>query len=153
MDGPEEEQGVLGETSQVTVEVVAWVTRLVGGDGTRRKHFQEVVPQGATVRSVLAQFSSRFPQLGEALWDKGGRELAEHIEVLVNDAVLGVTHSLGSEMRDGDRITLVGAYIGGSLHTRIEPAITKRVRHAPTRCVPSLQPREPGRQVRSGEEP
>ncbi len=106
-------EGDAGRPVRVTVEVVAWVTRLIGGDGTRRKQIEEVVPQSATVRSVLVQFGSRFPQLREALWDTGGRELAEHIEVLVNDAVLGVTHSLDSEVRDKDRITLVGAYIGG----------------------------------------
>jgi molybdopterin converting factor small subunit len=109
----EQKQAGLTKTKQVTVEVIAWVTRLVGGDGTRRRHFEEVVPQSATVRSTLTQFSSRFPQLDEALWDKGSHELAEHIEVLVNDAVLGVTHSLDSEVTDGDRITLVGAFIGG----------------------------------------
>lgn len=105
--------GDAGQPVRVTVEVVAWVTRLIGGDGTRRKQFEEAVPQSATVRSVLAQFSSRFPQLQEALWDAGGLELAEHIEVLVNNAVLGVTHSLDSEVTDKDRITLVGAYTGG----------------------------------------
>lgn len=113
MVNQEKEQAGITEAKQVTVEVVAWITRLIGGDGTRRQHFREVVPAGATVRSVLQQFCTRFPQLAEALWDTGGRELAEHIEVLVNDAVLGITHSLESEVKDGDRITLVGAYIGG----------------------------------------
>jgi molybdopterin converting factor small subunit len=109
----EKQQADITEAMQVTVEVVAWITRLIGGDGTRRQHFGEVVPAGATVRSALQQFCTRFPQLGEALWDTGGRELAEHIEVLVNDAVLGITHALESEVKDGDRITLVGAYMGG----------------------------------------
>lgn len=100
---------------QVTVEVVAWVTRFVGGDGTRRRYFGEAVPPGTTVRSMLQHLGQLFPQLGEALWDQGGRDLAEHIEVLVNDTVLGVTHSLESEVKNGDRITLVGAYMGGSV--------------------------------------
>jgi molybdopterin converting factor small subunit len=98
---------------QVTIEVVAWVTSLVGGDGTRRKRFIEAVESGATVESVLRQFSRRFPRLADALWDRRGGGLAEHIEVMMNDAVLGVTHSLGSPVKDGDRITLVGAFIGG----------------------------------------
>ena len=98
----------------VTVEVVAWVTRFVGGDGTRRTLFQEHVAADATVRSVLGQVSDRHFALREALWDAAGRELSEHIEVLVNDAVLGLTHSLDSPVRDGDRITLIGQYTGGS---------------------------------------
>jgi hypothetical protein len=32
---------------------------------------------------------------------------------MVNNAVLGVTHHLDSEVLDGDRITLLGQYMGG----------------------------------------
>jgi hypothetical protein len=62
---------------------------------------------------VLHGVSRRFPALHNALWDRRTGELGEHIEVLVNDAVLGVTHSLDSEVLDGDRITLIGQYVGG----------------------------------------
>ena len=103
-----------GGTVGVTVEAVAWVTRFVGGDGTRRKIFTEALAPGATVRSVLADLSRRHAELQEALWDRGHpTELSEHIEVLVNDAVLGLAHTLDSPLRDGDRITLVGQYAGG----------------------------------------
>lgn len=101
------------EIGHVTVEAVAWVTQFVGGDGTRRKLFQEAVAPGATVRSVLQQVSDRFPKLDEALWQRPGGALAEHIEVLVNDAVLGIGHDLDSPVQPGDRITLIGQYTGG----------------------------------------
>ncbi|MBI3076675.1 MAG: MoaD/ThiS family protein, partial [Deltaproteobacteria bacterium] len=45
--------------------------------------------------------------------DRASGELGEHIEVLVNDAVLGVAHALDSPLQDGDRITLLGQYLGG----------------------------------------
>jgi molybdopterin converting factor small subunit len=98
---------------KITVEAVAWVTRFVGGDGSRRRVFHEVARPGDTVRTVLRALTARFPQLHEALWDQGTGELGEHIEVLVNDAVLGVTHTLASEVQEGDRITLIGQYVGG----------------------------------------
>lgn len=101
------------EILHVTVEAVAWVTQFVGGDGTRRRIFDEAVPPGATVRSVLLGLCARFPALRQALWDRAGNDLAEHIEVLVNDAVLGLTHSLDSPVGEGDRITLLGQYTGG----------------------------------------
>jgi len=97
----------------VTVEAVAWVTRFVGGDGSRRRAFRETAHPGDTVRAVLRRLSERFPELHQALWDRRGEELAEHIEVLVNDAVLGVAHTLDSPVREGDRITLIGQYVGG----------------------------------------
>ncbi len=98
---------------QVTVEAVAWVTRFVGGDGSRRQAFREKTRPGDTVRAVLRRLSGRFPDLDAALWDRRSGDLGEHIEVLVNDAVLGVTHTLESPVRDGDRITLIGQYVGG----------------------------------------
>jgi molybdopterin converting factor small subunit len=101
------------DPAHVTVEVVAWVTQFVGGDGTRRRLFEEVVSPDDTVRDVLTRLGLRHAALRSALWERPGGELAEHIEVLVNDAVLGLTHSLDSPVRDGDRITLVGQYVGG----------------------------------------
>jgi molybdopterin converting factor small subunit len=97
----------------VTVEVVAWVTRFVGGDGSSRRVFHETMQPGTTVRHALQGLSARFVTLSEALWDAGRHELSEHIEVLVNDAVLGVRHTLDSPLADGDRITLIGAFTGG----------------------------------------
>ena len=98
-------------TATVPVEVVSWVTKFTGGDGTGRRVFEEPLAGAATVRSVLQAVSARFPELRAALWH--GEELGEHIEVLVNDAVLGISHTLDSRLAPGDRITLLGQYMGG----------------------------------------
>jgi molybdopterin converting factor small subunit len=97
--------------AMVPVEVVSWLTKLVGADGSGRRVMEEPLTSGATVRSVLLGLSRRYAALHEALWHDG--QLGEHIEVLVNDAVLGVAHDLDSPLRPGDRITLLGQYMGG----------------------------------------
>jgi len=99
-------------TATIPVEVASWVTKFVGGDGTGRRVLEEPLTSGVTVRSVLAGVSSRYPELAAALWH--GRELGEHIEVLVNDAVLGIAHSLDSPLKPGDRITLLAQFMGGA---------------------------------------
>jgi molybdopterin converting factor small subunit len=96
-----------------TVEVTTWVTKLVGGDGTGRRLFEEPFAAGETVGDVLRRCSARFPELDAALWAPGRRSLGESIEVIVNDAVLGVAHELDSPLADGDRITLLGQFMGG----------------------------------------
>jgi molybdopterin converting factor small subunit len=98
---------------QVEIEVVAWITKFVGGDGSTRKVYQEPLKDGDTVRKVLRRLSGRFPQLHKALWDHDTSDLAEHIEVLVNDAVLDLTHTLESPLHTGDRLSLIGQYLGG----------------------------------------
>jgi molybdopterin converting factor small subunit len=95
----------------VPVEIVGWPTRFVGGDGATRRLFEEPLADGATVRSVLRGLSRRFPELDAALWH--GSNLGEHIEVLVNDAVLGIKHELDSPLEPGDRLALLAQFMGG----------------------------------------
>lgn len=97
----------------IDIEVVAWVTKFVGGDGSTRQVYQEPLRDGDTVRQVLRRLSGRFPQLHKALWDPNTGDLAEHIEVLVNDAVLDLTHTLDSPLQQSDRLALIGQYLGG----------------------------------------
>ena len=103
-----------GEPLRVRVEVLSWVNQYAGGPGTGEVVLTEEAKPGATVRDVLRQVSERFPALGRALWDAGSsREIGDNIEVMVNNAVLGVSHDLDSALADGDRITLLGQYMGG----------------------------------------
>jgi len=94
-----------------TVEVTTWVTKLVGGDGSGSHVVEEPVDSGETVRDVLRRYSARYPALDAALWD--GATLGAHIEVLVNDAVLGVAYDLDTLLTGGERITLLGQFMGG----------------------------------------
>ena len=101
------------ETGELEIEVVAWITKFVGGDGSTRKVFYLPLRGDDTVRRVLRRLSGRFPQLHKALWDPVTGDLAEHVEVLVNDAVLDLTHSLESPVDRNDKIALIGQYLGG----------------------------------------
>jgi molybdopterin converting factor small subunit len=96
----------------VPIEIASWITKFVGGDGSGRRVVDEPLAPGATVRSVLTGLSAKFPELHKALWH--GKDLGEHIEVLVNDAVLGIEYDLDSPLRPGDRITLLAQFMGGA---------------------------------------
>ncbi len=97
-----------------TIEVTTWVTRCVGGDGSGSRLFEEPVAPDDTLRTLLRRWSARFPELEAALWNPARTDLGEHIEVLVNDAVLGVTHQLDSPLQGGERVTLLGQFMGGA---------------------------------------
>ena len=97
----------------VRLEFISWASTFVGGDGNERKFFDEQVPVGATLRDVLKKMSRRYRSLDEALWHNGSGELAEHLEIAINDALMGIHHTLDSEMKEGDLILLMGQYMGG----------------------------------------
>ena len=99
--------------SRAEIEVTTWVTKHAGGDGTGSKLFDEPIGRGDTPRTVLRRFTQRFPELDAALWSPDHSELGSHIEVLVNDAVLGVAHDLDTPLTGGERITLLGQFMGG----------------------------------------
>jgi molybdopterin converting factor small subunit len=102
------------DTITVHVELISWVNQFVGGPGTGATEFHERVPPGETVRAVLNRVSDRFPRLKAALWDENDRSrIGSHIEIIVNDAILGVAHDLDSPLQQNDRIILAGQYIGG----------------------------------------
>ncbi len=101
------------DAGELEIEVVAWITKFVDGDGSTRKVFHLPLRADDTVRKVLRRLSGRFPQLHKALWDPATGGLAEHIEVLINDAVLDLTHNLDSPICRSDRIALIGQYLGG----------------------------------------
>ncbi len=98
---------------KVSVELMAWATTFVGGDGSDRKHLEVDAFPGDTVRAVLKRLSARHPALDKALWHEGTDALSEHLEVAVNDALLGIHHTLESEVKAGDTILLMGQYMGG----------------------------------------
>ena len=99
------------DVGTVPVECAGWVTRFIGGNGGGRRIFDEPLTEPATVRSLLRGLTNRYPELAEALWH--GNDLGEHIEVLVDDAVLGIDHTIDSRLGPRDRITLIGQYLGG----------------------------------------
>jgi hypothetical protein len=101
------------KASRADIEVTTWVTRHVGGDGSGTRLFPEPIQRGDTVRTALRRFTHRFPELDSALWSPDHSELGSHIEVLVNDAVLGVTYDLDTPLIGGERITLLGQFMGG----------------------------------------
>ncbi len=103
----------LPDRATVTVEVTTWVSKYVGGDGSGARVFEEPIAPGEKLGDLLQRYSMRFPELDAALWDATRTALGEHIEVLVNDAVLGVSHDLDTPLGGGERITLLGQFMGG----------------------------------------
>jgi len=99
-----------GEPFTVTIETVAWVNSFLGSGGASRR-FEEPATPGECVRDILVRFANRYPKLKEALWE--GREIGPHIEIIINNVILGEEYTLDSPLKEGDEIMLMGQYIGG----------------------------------------
>jgi len=102
-----------GSGFTVIVETISYINDMLDHSSASQREFPEPAHTGDTVRTVLRRFSDRYPRLKEALWDPDTGEIGGHVEVIVNDAILGMRHTLDSIVNDKDRIVLLGQYIGG----------------------------------------
>jgi len=97
----------------IPIEVTTWVTRHVAVDGSGSSSSPSPSPRG---RRCGRSFGAG-PRVSPSSTRRSGvpttPKLGEHIEVVINDAVLGVTHELDSPLKPGDRITLLGQFMGG----------------------------------------
>lgn len=97
---------------EVTVEVLTWVNRLVGGSGSGSVVLRERLDPDDSVESVLRRFSERHPALHAQLWERDGA-ITENLHVMVNHKMIGDTHTLRSRLAPGDTVSLLGQFSGG----------------------------------------
>ena len=121
----EQDKTVTAEKPKVRIEVFAWLTRYVGGDGGGRKFYTEEFTPGESLRTVVRRVSRGFPALDHILWDPDTGQLGASVEIIVNDAFLGITHTMDSELQDGDTITLLPAWDRGRFSPQSEDRRTK----------------------------
>ncbi len=95
----------------IEIEAVSYVNQFVGGSGAGTLELAVAAVPGDTLRTVLQKLCGQHPRLREVLWDKGS--LGPHIEIVVNGEVLGGSRTLESPAQPGDKLMLIGQYIGG----------------------------------------
>jgi molybdopterin converting factor small subunit len=100
------------DRGEVTVEVLTWVNRLVGGPGSGTETLHEPLEDNDTVESTLRRFSQRHPALNAQLWERDGA-ITENLHIMVNHKMIGDTHTLRSHLEPGDTISLLGQFSGG----------------------------------------
>ena len=80
----EQDKTVTAEKPKVKIEVFAWLTRYVGGDGGGRKFYTEEFTPGESLRTVVRRLSRNYPALDHILWDPEtgqlGRVRGDHCE-------------------------------------------------------------------------
>ena len=72
---------------------------------------RQVPAQGDTVRAVLEDLTSRFPGLGQQLFDDG--EIATFVNVYVEGEDIRFLDGLATPVSDGSEVTILPAVAGG----------------------------------------
>ncbi len=64
---------------------------------------------GHSSKADSYHLSAQHPDLDKTTWHEGTDALSEHLEIAVNNALLGIHHTLESEVKAGDKIILMGS--------------------------------------------
>ena len=91
----------------IQIEVFAWLNRAVGGDGSGSRFISQEFTPGESLGTVMRRLTHGYPHLHQNMWDSQSGQLGGGIQILVNDVLLGITHTMDSEVRNGDRIILM----------------------------------------------
>lgn len=89
----------------ITVRVPTQLRTLTGGAG-------ELPLEGSTVGEVLKALDAAHPGMGDRLFDDAGG-LRRFVNVFVDDEDVRFLQGLGTELRDGQTVSIVPAVAGG----------------------------------------
>lgn len=70
-----------------------------------------VTAEGASLQELVANLDSTYPGIGERLLDESG--LRRFVNVYLNDEDVRFLDGLGTEVTDGDSVTILPAVAGG----------------------------------------
>jgi len=70
-----------------------------------------VTAEGSSLQELVANLDSSYPGIGERLLDESG--LRRFVNVYLNDEDVRFLDGLGTEVADGDSVTILPAVAGG----------------------------------------
>ena len=103
---------------RLTVKIWSSLSGLFGPEITRSRTLEVEVPTGATLLDLLRQLGDRYPAFGRVMFDPVSGEPGDEVAVVVNDRLPELLAGYATPLAEGDRVTLVQAYAGGSLEGR-----------------------------------
>ncbi|MEE8443522.1 MAG: MoaD/ThiS family protein [Dehalococcoidia bacterium] len=100
--------------ARIKLEVISWLTRAFSSKESSRLVLEEAVEAGNTVRDLFDRLAAENPVFAEYVFNREKQEITGHVSVIFNDRILELLDGLDTEVKDGDTVTLLPAFSGGS---------------------------------------
>ncbi len=94
---------------KVRLRVLPSLAETLGVDATG----EEDIEAGLPVRDILIRLCARHPRFEQMVYDTDARKLTGSVAIFLNDRALELVDGLESELKDGDKLTLVSPIEGG----------------------------------------
>ena len=97
----------------VRVEIMSWLRRYFGAEGSERVVMEKRVPDGMSVGELMKEIAARNRALGELLFDPETGRWTGHVSLILNGRFLELSGGLEASLRDGDLLRVMPVFAGG----------------------------------------
>lgn len=104
---------VKGNDVRVTVEVLPWLSELLGGTISGKVVLRPSVSEGESLRDLLDRLCQEHPRFGRRIYDPTTRRLTGQAEIALNGSIYDLAGGLDARLREGDTITFLPGIAGG----------------------------------------
>jgi molybdopterin converting factor small subunit len=98
---------------RVKVEVWPWLSETLGAKATQKRILEPELPEGTTLRALLAHLAQEHARFGELVFDPERGRLTGHSEIALNGAIYDLVGGLDARLQDGDVVTFLPSLAGG----------------------------------------
>jgi molybdopterin converting factor small subunit len=98
---------------RVKVEVWPWLSETLGARGAEKRVLEQQLPDGTTLRALLACLHQEHARFGELVFDPERGRLTGHTELALNGAIYDLVGGLDARLQDGDVVTFLPSLAGG----------------------------------------
>ncbi len=97
----------------VRIEILPWLSTAIRPEVTGRVTFEHHM-KGATLRDLLRELSEADPAFARVVFDMDRNEMRYPALGVINDQLIEFLKGLDTNLAEGDKVTLIAAYTGGS---------------------------------------
>ncbi|MHB0869764.1 MAG: MoaD/ThiS family protein [Chloroflexota bacterium] len=97
----------------VKVEVLPWLSELLSGSISKKVVLEQAVPEGETLRALLARLRDSHSRFGRMVYDPKRGLLTGHAEIAVNGTLYDQAGGLDAPLHEGDTVTFLPGIAGG----------------------------------------
>ena len=98
---------------RVTVEVLPWLSELLGGTISGKVVLRPSLSEGESLRDLLDRLCEEHPGFGQKVYDPTTRRLTGQAEIALNGSIYDLAGGLDARLRDGDTVTFLPGIAGG----------------------------------------
>lgn len=97
---------------KATVQIFPWLTSLFEATNADTLVWEEEIWDGDTLEDLIERIRHRFPALDKGVFCQG--RLGGDVAIVLNGWLIATPHDWEAPLRNGDRISFLPAFAGGS---------------------------------------